>query len=186
MTLSPMRSSLAPLVLGALLALGGCAHKPVEQPANAAATPVAANSGAQTNGANGANATGANLGAASGDDVAGPQEGILAQRVVYFDFDSSEIKGAGVALVEAHARYLVAHPNAHVRLEGNTDDRGSHEYNIGLGERRAQAVKRAMLLQGVTERQLDTVSYGAERPAVAGSDDAAWAKNRRTEINYVQ
>ena len=86
----------------------------------------------------------------------------------------------------AHAHYLVAHPNLHVRLEGNTDERGSREYNIGLGERRAQAVRRAMLLQGVAETQLSTVSYGAERPAVEGHDEAAWSKNRRVMINYVQ
>lgn len=179
---TPIRM-LLPLTFCALLALGACAHKPPQTTTNPG-TEVGSNNGASANGANGANANGSNIG--SGDDIAGPQEGILAQRVVYFDFDSSEIKGAGVALVEAHAKYLVSHPNAHVRLEGNTDDRGSHEYNIGLGERRAQAVKRAMLLEGVTEKQLDTVSYGAERPAVAGSDETAWSKNRRVEINYVQ
>ncbi len=73
-----------------------------------------------------------------------------------------------------------------MRLEGNTDERGSREYNIGLGERRAQAVRRAMLLQGVAETQLSTVSYGAERPAVDGHDETAWGKNRRVMINYVQ
>ena len=81
---------------------------------------------------------------------------------------------------------VVAHQNLHVRLEGNTDERGSREYNIGLGERRAQAVRRAMLLQGVAETQLSTVSYGAERAAVEGHDEAAWSKNRRVMINYVQ
>jgi peptidoglycan-associated lipoprotein len=73
-----------------------------------------------------------------------------------------------------------------VRLEGHTDERGSREYNIGLGERRAQAVRRALLLQGATETQLSTVSYGAERPAAAGSNEAAWSQNRRVEIVYLK
>ena len=185
MSQTPIRTVLLPLALSALLALGACAHKPPEQTAPAA-TAVAPTAGAQANGAAGANASGSALGAGSGDDIAGPQEGLLAQRVVYFDFDSSEIKGDGVALVAAHSKYLVAHPNVHVRLEGNTDERGSREYNIGLGERRAQAVKRAMLLQGVAESQVATVSYGAEHPAAGGHDESAWTKNRRVEINYVQ
>ncbi len=125
-------------------------------------------------------------GARNGDDeAAGPQGGLLAKRVVYFDFDSSEIKGEGTDIVGAHAKYLGTHTTARVRLEGHTDDRGSREYNIGLGERRAQSVRRALLLQGATEAQMSTVSYGAERPAVAGHDEAAWAKNRRVEIVYL-
>jgi peptidoglycan-associated lipoprotein len=90
------------------------------------------------------------------------------------------------AIVAAHARYLAANPTVRVRLEGHTDERGSREYNIGLGERRAQAVRRALLLQGATETQLSTVSYGAERPAAAGSNEAAWAQNRRVEIVYLK
>ena len=127
-----------------------------------------------------ANAAGAN----ADDEAAGPQAGMLAQRDIYFDFDSSEIKATAPTLVAAHAKYLVAHAGTRVRLEGNTDERGSREYNIGLGERRAQAVRRALLLQGVAEAQY-TVSYGEERPAVAGHDEAAWSKNRRVEIVYL-
>src|SRR5689334_22245080 len=96
-----------------------------------------------------------------------------------------EIKGEGNDIVSAHAKYLASHASTRIRLEGNTDARGSREYNIGLGERRAQAVRRALLLQGATESQLSTVSYGAERPAVAGNDEPAWAKNRRVEIVYL-
>jgi peptidoglycan-associated lipoprotein len=185
---SVMRKLLA-LFLVATLALGACTPKPPVKNTGPAATQVPA-AGAQTNGAGTGGATsGAGPGATAGGggvDVAGPMEGILAQRIIYFAFDSSEINGEGTALLSAHAHYLVAHPNLHVRLEGNTDERGSREYNIGLGERRAQAVRRAMLLQGVAEAQLATVSYGAERPAVEGHDEAAWSKNRRVEINYVQ
>jgi peptidoglycan-associated lipoprotein len=141
------------------------------------------NAGADASGAAGANATG---GANAGEDeTAGPQAGVLAKRVVYFDFDSSEIKGEGTEIVGAHAKYLASNPNARVRLEGHTDDRGSREYNIGLGERRAQSVRRALLLQGASEGQLSTVSYGNERPAVAGHDETAWSKNRRVEIVYL-
>jgi peptidoglycan-associated lipoprotein len=122
---------------------------------------------------------------AGGEGVAGPQEGLLGQRIVYFDFDRAEIRADQVALVAAHAGYLASHATARVRLEGHTDERGTREYNIGLGERRAQAVRHALLLQGVAEGQVATVSYGAERPAVAGSDEAAWAKNRRVEIVYL-
>ena len=111
--------------------------------------------------------------------------GLLASRTIYFDFDSAVIQGQGVDVVAAHAKYLAAHPDARVRLEGNTDERGSREYNIGLGDRRAQSARRAMLLQGVADSQVTTVSYGEERPAVMGHSEAAWAKNRRVDIVYL-
>jgi peptidoglycan-associated lipoprotein len=104
--------------------------------------------------------------------------------IIYFDYDRAEIKPEFVAIVTAHAKYLNASPANKVRLEGHSDERGSREYNIGLGERRAQAVRRALMLQGVTEAQITTVSYGEERPAVQGSDEAAYAKNRRVELVY--
>lgn len=117
-----------------------------------------------------------------------PQQQALAdlreKSVVYFEYDSSEIRPEYVPVVAAHASYLVKFPTARVRLEGHTDERGSREYNIGLGERRAQTVRRALLVQGVAEAQVTTVSYGEERPAVAGSDDAAYAQNRRVELVY--
>lgn len=120
------------------------------------------------------------------DESAGPLEGMLARRVVFFDFDSSEIRGEGTEIVGAHARHLAGNPNLKVRLEGHTDERGSREYNIGLGERRAQAVRRALMLQGAGEAQLSTVSYGEERPSAAGSDESAWSQNRRVEIIYLK
>ena len=104
--------------------------------------------------------------------------------VVYFDYDSSDIKPEYNAVVAAHAKYLSSNAGLKTRLEGNTDERGSREYNIGLGERRAQAVRRALLLQGVTEAQVTTLSYGEERPAVSGSDESAYSKNRRVEFGY--
>ena len=110
--------------------------------------------------------------------------GMPAKLIVYFDFDSSDIRPEFTDLVAQHARYLARNASIRVRLEGNTDERGSREYNVGLGERRAQAVRRALLLQGVAEAQVTTVSYGEEKPAVAGSNEEAWAKNRRVEFAY--
>ncbi|HWG32070.1 MAG TPA: peptidoglycan-associated lipoprotein Pal [Steroidobacteraceae bacterium] len=174
-----MQRTLIALLVAASFWIAACAsHKPKEAPPP---PPAEATTGADANGAAGANA--ANGGA--DQETAGPQAGVLAKRTIYFDFDNSEIKGEGTDIVAAHAKYLAANPSARVRLEGNTDERGSREYNIGLGERRAQAVRRALLLQGASDAQLSTVSYGEERPAAAGHDETAWAKNRRVEIVYL-
>jgi len=108
------------------------------------------------------------------------------QSVIYFDYDSSEIRPEYIPVVAAHAAFLVKYPAARVRLEGHTDERGSREYNIGLGERRAQVVQQALLLQGAKETQVVTVSYGEERPAVASSDEAAYAQNRRVQLVYAR
>ena len=175
-----MRKSLVLLavVLAASLAVAGCKPK-VKTDANAGAD-TSQNSGA------GASGVGTATSSEEGADAPGPLEGLLAKRTIYFDFDSSEIKGEGTDIVAAHAKYLSKTGGMKVRLEGHTDERGSREYNIGLGERRAQAVRRALLLQGAAEGQISTVSYGEERPAAAGNDEAAWAKNRRVEIVYLQ
>jgi len=170
---------LAVLLLVVACAVTACASKPPKPTCSGEAG--TANTGAEGAGAGNANANGSG----SDDEIAGPQAGMLAKRTVYFDFDSSEIKGEGTDIVAAHAKYLAAHPSTRVRLEGHTDDRGSREYNIGLGERRAQAVRRALLLQGAADAQTSTVSYGAERPAMPGHDEVAWAKNRRVEIIYL-
>jgi peptidoglycan-associated lipoprotein len=173
-----MRKSLVLLmVMMAAVGLAACGKKDVQADVPATNT---SQSGADSSGVGQANA------AEEGAEAPGPQEGMLAKRTIYFDFDSSEIRGEGTEIVAAHAKYLAQRGGMKVRLEGHTDERGSREYNIGLGERRAQAVRRALLLQGATESQLSTVSYGEERPAAAGSDEAAWAKNRRVEIVYLQ
>jgi len=125
--------------------------------------------------------SGAGAGAAG---AAGAAVGMPAKLIVYFDFDSSNIRPEFNDLVAQHARYLARNATIRVRLEGNTDERGSREYNVGLAERRAQAVRRALLLQGVAESQVATVSYGEEKPAAAGSNEDTWAKNRRVEFAY--
>ena len=126
-------------------------------------------------------------GAMGGDSAGGALGGPTASqenRVVYFEFDRFDIKPEYNAILQAHARYLSSNPTAKVRLEGHADERGSREYNIGLGEKRAQAVRSVLLLQGAVAGQVNTVSFGEERPAVIGSDEEAWSLNRRVEIVY--
>lgn len=114
------------------------------------------------------------------EDPANP----LSKMVIYFDFDQSTIRPEFVDVVNAHGRYLARNKDKRVRLEGHADERGSREYNIGLGERRAQSVRRMLKLQGVSDSQIATVSYGEERPAVEGHSETSWARNRRVEIVY--
>jgi peptidoglycan-associated lipoprotein len=104
--------------------------------------------------------------------------------IVYFEFDRSEIRPEFNDMLAAHASYLGSDPALTIRLEGHSDERGSREYNIGLGERRARAVRQILLLQGASPSQVTTVSYGEERPAVFGSDEESYGLNRRVELIY--
>ncbi len=110
---------------------------------------------------------------------------ILSRRSVYFDFDSYTVKGEYRDLVLAHAAYLRDKPNAQVLLQGNTDERGSREYNLALGQRRANSVRDILLLSGARDQQVEAVSLGKEKPRALGHDEAAWSENRRTDILYV-
>lgn len=105
-------------------------------------------------------------------------------RIVYFDYDSFEVRGEYAATLEANARYLKANTTRRVALEGHTDETGGREYNLALGQKRAEAVRRAMSLLGVSEAQMEPVSFGEEKPAAFGSDEASMAKNRRVELTY--
>lgn len=109
---------------------------------------------------------------------------ILSKRSVYFDFDKYEVKPEFKSLLEAHAQYLIAHPESSIRIEGNADDRGSREYNLSLGQKRAVAVKSAVNILGVPDKQIETISYGEEKPKAIGEDEASWAENRRADIVY--
>ena len=118
-----------------------------------------------------------------GDPLDDPNS-LLAKRVVYFDFDKSDIKGDFRDVIQAHAEYLASHPDVSVTLEGHADERGTREYNIALGERRANAVQKMLTLQGASASQIRVVSYGEERPAALGHDEDAWSLNRRAEFIY--
>lgn len=108
----------------------------------------------------------------------------LAKRIIYFDFDSDQVKADSLETVNAHAQYLANNPQQKTRLEGHGDERGSREYNLALGERRAQTVRRLLQLQGVLDDQIEIISYGEELPAAPGHDERSWALNRRVEIVY--
>src|SRR5262245_30141747 len=107
-----------------------------------------------------------------------------SQRAIYFDFDESLIKKQYDDLVLKHSRYLVENPQRSVRLEGNADERGSREYNLALGNQRAEVVKRSLMLLGVPEKRIETVSFGEEKPRATGHDDVSWAENRRVDFVY--
>jgi peptidoglycan-associated lipoprotein len=179
------RRTLFLMLLAGCLGLAACASHPPKPSASAQQQSSSQNgAGAASEGAQGgANANGGPFG--NQNSITGPQQGMLAKRTIYFDFDSAVIKGDGTDIVAAHAKYLSDHPDARVRLEGNTDERGSPEYNIGLGMRRAQAVRQALLLQGASAGQITVVSYGAEHPVDPAHDEAAWSKNRRVDIVYL-
>ncbi len=175
--------------LVALLALGlsACGGNTATLPGTGGAGANPAMGG----GGSGSSATTRGTGAAGGPEIFRevPGEGAqgpLSTLVIYFDFDQSEIRPEYNEVLAAHGAYLAANGGGLLRLEGHADETGSREYNIGLGERRAQAVRRALLLQGAAASQLTTVSYGEERPAVFGSDEESYSLNRRVELVYRQ
>lgn len=151
--------------------LAGCSKKVKEQPAQPVdTTPTAPSTGPDTSGLYG-----------PGDlDT----DACLRQRVVYFDFDKDEVKPEFQAIMACHAKYLRDRPSARITLQGNTDERGSREYNMGLGERRGNAVSSALQANGGSGSQLNVVSYGEERPVCTESNESCWSKNRRVEIVY--
>ena len=117
---------------------------------------------------------------AQNQSAAGPNSG----RIVYFDFDSYTVRSDDQATIDANARFLKANNARKAVVEGHTDERGGREYNLALGQKRSEAVRRALTLLGVPDAQVEAVSFGKEKPAVQGSDEAAMAKNRRAEITY--
>jgi peptidoglycan-associated lipoprotein len=167
-------------------ALAGCTSTPTtEAPVDdrsAAGTTAPGAGGAQTGGASSGGVSGSATGAAR-NPLRDPSN-ILSRRSVFFDYDSFVVKDEYRPLVEAHARYLQQNRNARLTIQGNTDERGSREYNIALGQKRADSVKRMMTLLGATEGQIETVSFGKEKPKNPGHDEAAWAENRRDDIVY--
>ncbi len=175
-------SSIVLFLLGTML-LAACAKKHDVKEPPVAGTQVPESSAGGSEGAS--TSTSALDGGGDAANVARSLNAApLSKKIIYFDFDKSEIKPEYADIVTTAARNLTSNPNLKLKLEGNTDNRGTREYNIGLGERRAQAVRRALLLQGVAETQLSTTSFGAERPSVEGDDESAWSQNRRVELVY--
>ncbi len=118
---------------------------------------------------------------ASAQNAAGP---VGVARIIYFDYDSYTVRADFQGLIDGHARFLKANPKRHVSIEGNTDERGGREYNLSLGQKRSEAVRRALVLLGVSDAQIEAVSFGKEKPAVQGSGESVWTQNRRAEITY--
>jgi len=172
-----LRTWMAVLAAGCLAA--GCSSEPVKEapkpaaevrPAPPAPKPAAATRPIET----------PRIAANPLDDPNSP----LAKRSIYYDYDKSEIKDQYKPLINAHAGYLTGRRGAKIRIEGNCDERGSREYNLALGQRRADGEKKALELLGVADAQIETVSWGKEKPKAPGHDEAAWAENRRSDIVY--
>lgn len=144
--------------------------------------PGAAAASAAVPSPSGATTTGAAANPSSAASVETTQAAPADERTVYFDFDSSVIREEARPVIEAHARTLTANPGMKITVEGHADERGGREYNLSLGQKRAEAVLQALVLLGANEAQLEAVSFGEERPVVVGADEEAWSKNRRAEL----
>ncbi|CAN5486132.1 peptidoglycan-associated lipoprotein Pal [soil metagenome] len=175
------KAALLALMLGG--ALAGCSSTKLD----ADTTPVESRTGtAVTPGGTGGTTSGTAQSQVTPVDLAAQNAAMLSglPRTVYFDYDSFVVKDDYRNVVEANAKALAADRKRHVSIEGHTDDRGGSEYNLALGQKRAEAVAKSLTLLGATESQIEAVSFGKERPAVQGENEAAWAKNRRAELNY--
>ena len=178
----------------ATLLAAGCSTQPSQPTApiddlgttsGASTTPGASTAGTGSGGVSGSTVPGAGAGSgAAGANVLRDPNNILSKRSVFFEFDSFSVPDQYRPLVEAHGRYLAGNRGARATVQGNTDERGSREYNIALGQRRADSIKRMMTLLGAQDAQVETVSFGKEKPRNPGRDEAAWAQNRRGDIVY--
>jgi peptidoglycan-associated lipoprotein len=173
------RMSLAAVAFGMALVMAACSsvpldQAPVEDKSARAVAPSGPGSGTQSTVVP---VVTDNTGATN----VGPQN---VARVILFDYDSYVIKPEYQNIVDAHARWMKANPTRKLNIEGHTDERGGREYNLALGQRRAEAVRRALGLLGVKDNQMEAVSFGKEKPAATGNDEAAWSQNRRVEISY--
>ena len=193
-----MRSSkFFAVLLASLIALSACSSvqldkkAPVDDRTGSSASSASSNDSAKTGAANDASAD-----SRAGDknaqsnqngqnaDPLNDATGMLAKRSVYFDFDSYVVKDEFKPVIEAHSQYLIKNTDRKVVIQGNTDERGGSEYNLALGQKRAEAVRRALNLLGVADSQIEAVSFGKEKPKATGSNEAAWAENRRADIAY--
>ena len=182
------------VLLAAVFALSGCSEdEATDSLDNAAKNAASGINDASTSGLNGAStlsgmAGSGYTGVTGNNSFLGPEfsdpNNPLSRSTIYFMLDSSEVQPDFIQVINAHAQYLVAHPNQKLTLEGHADERGSPEYNIALGDQRAKAVAGMMKAQGVSDGQLTLISYGEEKPAVMGSDESSYERNRRAELSY--
>ena len=166
------------VIVASLVACGSnvkLSDVPVEDRTSSTGTPGA--------GGTGASAYGVAPVAVGGNEsaLAGPANTV---KIIYFDYDSYSVKPEFQSAIEAHAKFLSANKARRLAIEGNTDERGGREYNLALGQKRAEAVRRALALLGVSDSQIEAVSFGKEKPAATGADEASFARNRRAELNY--
>jgi peptidoglycan-associated lipoprotein len=181
-----MQRAIPKILISAALAslLAACGTTPTT---DSGAPVESRNVGSTAAGANTAGATGTNIAGnaagAQGNRLRDPNS-ILSKRSVYFEFDSYAVTDTYKAMIDAHARYLQGDKGGRMTIQGNTDERGSREYNIALGQRRADAVKKMMMLMGATDSQIETVSFGKEKPRNAGHDEGSWTENRRDDFVY--
>jgi peptidoglycan-associated lipoprotein len=165
------------LIASAAALLSACSSTKLQETPVVEKTPVAATAPADTSRDVRPVETGA-------VDPLNDPKGVLANRSVYFDYDSYVVRADGKPVVENHSAYLSKHKERKVLIQGNTDERGGTEYNLALGQKRAEAVRKSMAALGVPEGQMEAVSLGKEKPKASGSNEAAWAENRRADIVY--
>jgi len=193
-----MRSSkFFAVLLASVMVLSACSSvqldkkAPVEDRTGSSAATTSSNDSAKTGAANDGSAdsragdkNAQNNQNAQNTDPLNDATGMLAKRSVYFDFDSYVVKDEFKPVIEAHSQYLIKNTDRKIVIQGNTDERGGSEYNLALGQKRAEAVRRALNLLGVADSQIEAVSFGKEKPKATGSNEAAWAENRRADIVY--
>ena len=167
-------------VAGSVL-LAGCASTPLEAPPAASSATAPGAAGTAGPGARGQSSVAPVDAARAADTTAGPAG---APRLVYFDYDSATIRPEFQSVIDGHARYLGTHRERRLTVSGHTDERGGREYNLALGQQRAEAVRRALQLLGVQAAQIETVSFGEEKPVQDGHEESAWSRNRRAELIY--
>jgi peptidoglycan-associated lipoprotein len=176
------------LAFALVVFLAACGGSSALKGGNTGGEQGGATTGGGAGGAGGAETGGAGGGGVQGQPLGGSQGAMGAERPekmrVYFEFDSSAIDADNRVIVEQHAAYLVANPSLKVTLQGNTDERGTREYNLALGERRATSVERMLRVLGVSADRITTISYGEEQPVAMGHDESSWRLNRRVEIVY--
>jgi peptidoglycan-associated lipoprotein len=184
-----MRANLSLLftALAAAALIAGCGTTPEDQTSSAPVIdPTTGKPAAKPGASQPQKVPGVDLTAKADSKGADPRvkAGALARRSIYYDYDQFDIKDEYRSLVEAHAKFLRDNPGAKMLIQGNTDERGSREYNVGLGQRRSDGVKKMLVLLGARDNQIESVSLGEEKPQADGHDESAWSKNRRSDMLY--